>query len=83
MKRVVMLSMLTTVSAWAGGPLCPPNATTAFTDTDNQAFTISNDVAGTNSLYRQCTNMSNQQFIADLTQCGLSLIHISEPTRPY
>ena len=70
MKRVVMLSMLTTVSAWAGGPLCPPNATTAFTDTDNQAFTISNDVAGTNSLYRQCTNMSNQQFIADLTQCG-------------
>ncbi len=75
MKKHTYLLMLTFVSmtaaVQAGGPVCTPNAGTAFLDYQNQAFTVSYDAVGGPALYRQCTNMSNQQFINNLNTCSV------------
>lgn len=72
MKKYFYLSILVASGVNAGGPVCTPNGSTTFQDTANQAFTISNDAMGQNSLYRQCTNMSNQILIdvLDTASCG-------------
>lgn len=70
MKNIMMLALGFTVGAEAGAPLCTPDASTAFTDNLNKAYTISNDVLGANTLYQQCTNMSDQQMINQLNGCG-------------
>lgn len=75
MKKYVLGALVLSMGANAGGPVCTPGAIgsgnpTAFNDYQNKAFTITNDVAGTNTLFSQCTNMSDQQTISVLNGCG-------------
>ncbi len=63
--------MLLSLPAISGNPLCTPDASTAFLDFENQAFTVSYNATGGPRLYRQCTNMSNQQFVNTLNTCSV------------
>ncbi len=69
MKKII-LALGFSMGAQAGGPDCTPDLGSTFSDYLNKAFTVTNDVGGTNSLYSQCTNMSDQQLISQLTGCG-------------
>ncbi|MCB1581702.1 MAG: hypothetical protein KDI92_01480 [Xanthomonadales bacterium] len=71
MKNIFKIGLGLVVGTSATAQLCTPDATTIFSDYNNKAFTISNDVMGTNALYSQCTNMSDQQQISVLNGCGL------------
>lgn len=57
-------------AAWAGGPVCSPNTGTSFQDYLNRAYTVSNDLMGNQTLTSQCTNLTDQQVLSDLTGCG-------------
>ncbi len=70
MKKLLCVGLMATFGAQAG-TLCVPDASTAFQDTDNQAFSVAYGVAGNGVLYRQCTNMSNQTFINTLNTCSV------------
>ncbi len=70
MKKLLCVGLFVASGAQAGGPLCVPDITTSFQDTDNQAFSISSDLFGNSRLYRQCTNMSDQTFVNTLNNCG-------------
>ncbi len=72
MKKLLCVSILFSVGVDAGAPVCTPGVNTSFQDFENQAFSISYDALGQNSLYRQCTNMSNQVLIdvLDTATCG-------------
>ncbi|TDR20580.1 hypothetical protein [Marinicella litoralis] len=70
MKKFLMVALGFSMGANAGGPVCSPNAGTAFTDYLNKAYTINNDALGTNTLFEQCSNMSDQQAISVLNGCG-------------
>ncbi len=69
-RIALVVGLSATCQAMAGGPVCTPNNSTSFQDYENQAFTIANDALGSNRLYRQCTNMSDQQLIDVLDDCG-------------
>ncbi len=70
MKKLLCVGLFMTFAVQAGTPICIPDASTTFQDTDNQAFTISYDAFGNNRLYRQCTNMSDQIFVNTLNSCS-------------
>jgi len=70
MRRMVVLSLGLSMGVQAGGPLCVPDPSTSFTDVLNKAYTVTNDNLGNNSLYSQCTDMSDQQLINTMDQCG-------------
>jgi uncharacterized repeat protein (TIGR01451 family) len=55
------------------GTLCTPNASTSFTDNQNMAFRITNNAAGVNRLYSQCTDLSSESLIAPLNNCPPAL----------
>ncbi len=69
MKKYLFVLLFSSACVQAGLPVCIPNAGTAFTDYQNQAFTVAYDAVGDARLYRQCTNMSNQQFINTMNAC--------------
>lgn len=71
MKLYILALVSIAFRAESGGPVCVPNASTAFTDFDNQAFSVSYDAVGGTRLYRQCTDMSNQQFVNTLNTCSV------------
>ncbi|WP_223787272.1 hypothetical protein [Marinicella meishanensis] len=71
MKKILCVGLFAVSGAQAGGVQCVPDVSTAFTDTDNQAFSISYNALGNNVLYRQCTNMSNQTFVNTLNTCSV------------
>jgi hypothetical protein len=70
MRKTLILLCGMLLSAQSFSQVCTPDGTTTFDDYDNKAFTISNDALGTNTLYSQCSNMSNQQTISTLNGCG-------------
>lgn len=70
MKRVLMLALGFSMGANAGDPNCAPDVGSVFNDYLDKAYSITNDVAGSNSLFSQCTNMSDQQLIGVLNGCG-------------
>ncbi len=57
-------------SVFAGMPLCTPDNSTVFQDYLNRAYTVSNDIMGNQILTSQCTNLTDQQMLGDLTDCG-------------
>jgi len=67
MKKMIWVALSFSMGANAGEPLCTLNP---FNDYLNKAYTINNDVAGVNTLFSQCTNMSDQQTINVLSGCG-------------
>ena len=69
---VLALALIST-NIQAGGPVCTPNASTSFTDYQNMAFRVSNDALGVNSLFSQCTDLSNEVTIAQLNNCPPAL----------
>jgi hypothetical protein len=70
MKRAVLIGLGLIFGGAVNAQVCTPDGTTTFSDYTNKAFTISHDVLGTNTLYSQCTNMSDQQSISTLNGCG-------------
>ena len=64
-------------AAWLE-PLIPPAQPSAFT-VDSHGIVIATD----RSLYSVITGTTDFQFIGNSVNSVLSLIHISEPTRPY
>ncbi len=70
MRFIVIAGLGLLMSGFAGAQVCTPDGSTIFSDFNNKAFTITNDVLGTNTLYSQCTNMSDQQTISTLNGCG-------------
>lgn len=70
MKKSIFLGVCVLVCGQINAQVCSPDGSTTFSDYINKAFTISNDVLGTNILYSQCSNMSDQQSITVLNGCG-------------
>ena len=70
MSKYLFVALMVSAGAEAGGPVCSPSAASAFVDYQNKAYTISNDALGANTLFSQCSNMSDQQAISVLDQCG-------------
>jgi hypothetical protein len=71
MRKLLLMSLGLSAGVQAGGPVCPPDVSTVFTDITNKAYTVTHDSMGNNALYAQCTDMSNQQFISNLDLCGI------------
>ncbi len=72
MKKItacLALFAIVTSNSFAGS-LCTPNATTAFSDFNNKIFRISNDTGGNNSLFEQCSDLSNENLLGQLTNCA-------------
>lgn len=74
MKKTLFWFFGLLISSQSFSQVCVPDGTTTFDDYTNKAFTISNNVLGTNVLNSQCSNMSDQQFISALDGCG-ALLH--------
>lgn len=70
MKKLMCVGLIATFGAQSG-TLCIPDVSTAFQDTDNQAFSVGYGAGGSNNLYRQCTNMANQTFVSTLNTCSV------------
>jgi len=52
------------------GTSCTPDNNTSFSDFENMAFRISNDSLGNNSLFSQCTDLSNELLLGQLDTCA-------------
>lgn len=72
--KYILITFVTLLSVTKinAGALCTPDNTTAFNDYNNRVFRISNNIAGINSLYTQCTDLSNEVFIGQLLGCGIN-----------
>jgi|GEM_PF-1717823 len=75
MKKHVCLSTIVALGfssfVTAGDPLnCAPNVSTSFQDYLNRAYTVSNDNLGNMTLTSQCTNLTDQQVLGNLSACG-------------
>ena len=64
-----MLFILCHASISQAGVLCSPDASTSFQNSQNMVFRITNDVSGNNSLYSQCSNLSNEILIGQMNNC--------------
>ncbi|WP_154222941.1 hypothetical protein [Marinicella rhabdoformis] len=75
MKKPIMILCgslsLYCAQSLAGGPVCTPNNSTSFQDFLNRAYTIGSDAMGDNTLTSQCTNLTDQQVLGTLDNCGV------------
>lgn len=60
--------LLTSLTAMSGDN-CSPNNTTAFTDFKDRVYRITNDALGNNSLYSQCSNLTDQNLLSNMDNC--------------
>ncbi len=71
-KSYLMMTVILSVihiSANAG-TVCTPNASTSFSDFDNKIFRITNGAGGTNTLFEQCSDLSHESVLGQMTNCA-------------
>jgi len=70
-SKIVVIGVLSSLSILShAGTVCTPNASTSFNDFDNKIFRITNDAVGTNSLFEQCTDLTNETMLGQLSNCA-------------
>ena len=67
-KRLSLVICLISFNLNAG-TLCMPDVTTSFTNFENRVFRITNDTMGNNTLYSQCSNLTDEILLGQMNGC--------------
>lgn len=65
----VITTLVFSCSTVNAGVVCSPNTSTAFTDFTDRVYRITNDPMGNNSLYSQCSNLTDEILLSNMDAC--------------